>query len=61
MNNASAAAQQVVQVAQTVEHQTMLMVLGITGLLALAVMVVPLATRLRLPFTVMLAAIGVLI
>lgn len=61
MNNASAAAQQVVQVAQTVEHQTMLMVLGITGLLALAVMVVPLATRLRLPFTVMLAAIGVLV
>jgi CPA1 family monovalent cation:H+ antiporter len=61
MNNASASVQQAVDVVQVVDHQTMLMVLGITGLLALAVLVVPLAARLKIPFTVMLAAVGVLI
>jgi len=49
------------EVAKQGEHHTMLLVLGITGLLALAVLVVPLAARLKLPFTVMLAAVGILI
>lgn len=61
MNNASDSVQQAVQAVQTADHQTMLMVLGITGLLALAVLVVPLAARLKIPFTVALAAVGVLI
>lgn len=61
MNNASASVQQAAQIAQTTDHHTMLLVLGITGLLALAVIVVPLAAKLKIPFTVMLAAIGVLI
>ncbi len=61
MNNDSALAQQAIQIVQPVEHHTMLLVLGITGLLALAVLVVPLAARLKIPFTVMLAAVGVLI
>ena len=43
------------------EHGTMIMMLGISGLLALAVLVLPLANRLRFPFTVVLAAVGVLI
>ncbi|RBP51246.1 cation:proton antiporter [Arenicella xantha] len=58
MNTATSTVQQVTQVA---DHHTMLLVLGITGLLALAVLVVPLAARLKIPFTVMLAAVGVLI
>ena len=49
------------QMAQIGEHHTMALVLGITGLLALAVLVVPLASRLKIPFTVMLAAVGVLL
>ena len=49
------------QTAQAADHHTMLLVLGVTGLLALAVLVVPLAARLKIPFTVMLAAVGVLI
>ena len=61
MNNASDSVQQAAQVVQTADHQTMLTVLGITGLLALAVLVVPLAARLKIPFTVTLAAVGVLI
>lgn len=51
----------VVQNLQAPEHQTMLMVLGISGLLALAVLVVPLAARLKIPFTVTLALIGIVI
>ncbi|MBT8115831.1 MAG: cation:proton antiporter, partial [Arenicella sp.] len=47
--------------AQQADHHTMLLVLGITGLLALAVVVVPLASRLRIPFTVTLAAVGILL
>lgn len=61
MNNASASVQQAAQLAQATDHQAMLLVFGITGLLALAVLVVPLAARLKIPFTVMLAAVGVLI
>jgi CPA1 family monovalent cation:H+ antiporter len=49
------------EVAKQADHHTMLLVLGITGLLALAVLVVPLASRLKLPFTVMLAAVGIVI
>ena len=40
------------------EHGTMIMMLGISGLLALAVLVLPLANRLQFPFTVVLAAVG---
>ncbi|WP_353410057.1 cation:proton antiporter [Arenicella sp. 4NH20-0111] len=61
MSNDSASIDQAVEIAQTTDHATMLMVLGTSGLLALAVLVVPLAARLKIPFTVMLAAIGVLI
>lgn len=61
MNNTSAPVQQAAQLAQTTDHHAMLLVFGITGLLALAVLVVPLAARLKIPFTVMLAAVGVLI
>ncbi len=43
------------------EHGAMTMMLGISGLLALAVLVLPLANRLRFPFTAFLAAVGVLI
>ena len=55
------AAELLEEVAKQADHHTMLLVLGITGLLALAVLVVPLASRLKLPFTVMLAAVGILI
>ncbi|MEM9301963.1 MAG: cation:proton antiporter [Pseudomonadota bacterium] len=43
------------------EHTVWLTVLGITGLLALAVLMVPVANRLNFPFTVMLAAVGIVI
>ena len=65
MNNTPTAIEHAAAVAEIVatepDHHTMLMVLGITGLLALAVLVLPLASRLKFPFTVMLAAVGVLI
>lgn len=44
---------------QVVEHQTLMLVLGVSGLLALAVMMLPLASRLKIPYTVMLAAVGI--
>ena len=63
MESSTNTTQQVVEVAQTLvaqaDHSTMLLVLGITGLLALAVLVVPLASRLKIPFTVTLAAVGI--
>ena len=49
------------EASQQPEHHTMLLMLGIAGLLALAVLVVPLASRLKFPFTVMLAAVGIII
>jgi CPA1 family monovalent cation:H+ antiporter len=55
------AAQTGQQMLQATEQHTIGLVLGITGLLALAVLVVPLAARLKIPFTVMLAAVGVLL
>ena len=60
-NQAEHTAEILEEVAKQADHHTMLLVLGITGLLALAVLVVPLAARLKLPFTVMLAAVGILI
>lgn len=41
------------------DHSVWITVLGICGVLTLAVMVLPLANRLNFPFTVMLAAVGV--
>ncbi|MFT6097855.1 MAG: CPA1 family monovalent cation:H+ antiporter [Arenicella sp.] len=61
MNKVSDSVQHAAQIADIADHHTMLLVLGVTGLLALAVLVVPLAARLKIPFTVMLAAVGVLI
>ncbi|MDX1571473.1 MAG: cation:proton antiporter [Xanthomonadales bacterium] len=43
------------------EHHVWLTMLGIMGLLTLAVLMVPVANRLNFPFTVMLAAAGILI
>ena len=48
-------------VVEPADHHTLLLVLGITGLLALAVLVIPLAGRLKIPFTVTLAGVGVLL
>ena len=58
-NTAQHAAEVVQAVVQQADHQTMLLVLGISGLLTLAVLVVPLASRLKIPFTVTLAAVGI--
>jgi len=43
------------------DHSVWITVLGICGVLSLAVLVLPLANRLNLPFTVTLAGVGVLI
>jgi CPA1 family monovalent cation:H+ antiporter len=43
------------------DHSVWITVLGISGLLTLAVIVLPIANRLNFPFTVMLAAVGILI
>ncbi|NND82826.1 MAG: cyclic nucleotide-binding domain-containing protein [Gammaproteobacteria bacterium] len=62
MENTAQQANNALQAAsQPIEHTTLLMVLGISGLLALAVLMVPLASRLKIPYTVMLAAMGILL
>ena len=43
------------------EEQTWSTVLGLSGLLLLAVMMVPMARRLNFPYTVLLAVVGVVI
>ncbi len=43
------------------EHTVLLTMLGIMALLTVAVMILPLAKRLNIPYTVMLAAIGIVI
>lgn len=58
-NTAQHAAEVVQAVVEQADHQTMLLVLGISGLLTLAVLVVPLASRLKIPFTVTLATVGI--
>ena len=40
------------------EHQTFLVVLGLIGLLGLASLLLPVAKRINIPFTVLLAAAG---
>ena len=57
----SVAASSQAVVSNQVESSALLLVLGISGLLAMAVLVMPLATRLKIPFTVMLASLGILL
>ena len=57
----SVAASSQAAVSNQVESSALLLVLGISGLLAMAVLVMPLATRLKIPFTVMLASLGILL